>query len=143
MMKDVMDLYAMPSTYQFTEQEVILIKKHQPKYKFKIKYAFYNKRSSNGRYIAFIIDTMANSTRKSGVENYWEYICERELSNIEYSEMIENFGTQRRRFVVWYYDCIEKLQEDDKLYNIITPLNFVNACKQKGYSKNIQFKMAF
>lgn len=137
----IFNLYCKPAKEQFTEEEVKFLKRHLPKSKWRIKYAFYNKYSSKGCYITFIIDGEPNAVRRSGVENYWTIICERPLSNIEYDEVIRNFGTNHRRFKVWYYDCIEALIQEDKKYYVETPKEFVKQAKEKGYSKSIQLNL--
>lgn len=139
----VLELYRKPASYKFSDEEIKLIKKYTPKSGFKIKYAFYNKKSYKGKYIVFIIDYMPTSYRRSGVENNWEYFCEREISDVEYLEQIQNFGCNKRRFVVWDYKKIEQLIADDLLYNVKTPEAFVNECRKRGYYGNYQSKLNF
>lgn len=138
---DLLDLYSKPKEYKFTPKEIKFIKKHLPKHSFRVKYALYNKKSSKGLQIAFIIDTMPYQSRKSGVENYWTYICDRPITNIEYDELIENYGMNNRRFKVWYYKHIEMLILEDKKYNVETPADFIKICKDKGYTGDFQLKM--
>ncbi len=143
-MLDIMELYSKPASYKFSIEELSFIKKHlkEKRHKYRIRYAFYNKKSFKGKQIAFIIDSNYNG-RKSGVENNWEYFSEREISNIEFQEIVENFGTNKRRFEVWYYKNIEALIEDDKKYNIDTPVEFIKECKKRNYSGNYQTLMNF
>lgn len=140
---DLIKLWSKPISYKFTEREIAFIKKHNPKHQYKVKYAFYNKKSSKGLYLAFIIDSAAHSPRRSGIENYWTYIAERPLTNIEYQEMIENFGSNNRRFLVFYYRDIEYLMLEDKKYNVETPEEYVKLAKAKGYSGDFQLKIEF
>jgi len=126
---------------EFSKEEIRFIKSKIPKQKYNIRYSIYNKTSSKNLYIAFVIDTMRNSVRRSGVENSWTTICERDLTNIEYDEMIKNFGTNNRRFKVYYYRHIEHLILEDKKYNIDTPEEFILKCKSLGYTGDFQLKM--
>src|SRR5690606_24162833 len=105
--------------------------------------ALYKPKSSKGLYIGFVIDSMPFCPRRSGFENHWDFICERELNDIEYQEMLENYGSNNRRFRVWMYDVIERLQGDDKKYDIETPAEFVQRCKDKGYTGDVQAVMQF
>lgn len=139
----VMELYSKPITYKFSDEEIKLIKKYKPKSSFKVIYAFYNKNSYKKRYIVFIIDCIPNSARRSGVENNWEYFCEREISDLEYLEQIQNFGCNKRRFIVWNYEKIEELIAGDLLYKVKTPDEFINECKKRGYSGNYQSILNF
>ena len=139
----VLELYSKQESYKFSDEEIKLIKKHTPKSGFKIRYAFYNKNSYKEKYIVFIIDSMPTSYRRSGVENNWEYFCEREISDIEYLEQIQNFGCNKRRFTVWNYQKIEQLIADDLLYNVETPEAFINECRKRGYYGNYQSKLNF
>lgn len=141
LMDKVDELAFKPSSYKFNKDEIALIKKMKPKSDWKVKYALYRMESKKNCYIGYIIDGMPNSVRKSGVENLWEVICTRELSNLEYQELIENYGTNNRRFQIYLYKDIEALQEEDKIYKVETPEKFVKVCKEKGYSGDIQLKM--
>ncbi|SFS30523.1 hypothetical protein [Lutibacter maritimus] len=138
---DIMELWSKPTTYKFSSDEIAFIKKHTSKNSYKVKYALYNKHSSQGKYIAFIIDSNPNATRKSGMENFWTYIAEREITIIEYDELIANFGCNNRRFQVWYYKSIDHLILDDLKYSVKTPERFVKVCKEKGYTLGVQLKM--
>lgn len=138
---DMCDLYGKPVSYKFNAKEIAFIKKNTPKKNYKIKYAIYNKTSSKNLYIAFIIDQMPYSPRRSAIENNWDIIAEREISNLEYHEMIQNYGTNHRRFKVWYYRNVETLMQDDLRYNVTTPDVFVKKCKNLGYSGSVQLEM--
>lgn len=140
---DLIELSRKPASYKFSPEEIKFIKKKIPKNSFKAKYALYNKESKKGCYIGFFIDGMPRSPRRSGVENHWDFIAERPLSNREYEEEIQNFGCNNRRFQVWMYDKIEHLIEADLSYGIKTPEDFVAICKKKGYSGDIQLKINF
>ena len=142
-MLDILELYDKPANYKFSDIEIEFIKKHCPIYKFKAKYAIYKKKSKKGKQIGFFIDQIPCQHRKSGVENHWEFITERKLTKLEYEEMIHNFGTNTRRFIVWMYDNIESLIQDDLKCNIDTPQEFIDECKKRGlsgiYQQSFQF----
>jgi hypothetical protein len=138
------ELYAKPPSYKFNKEELKFIEKSlkNERHRYKIKYAFYNKKSGKGKYICFIIDS-SNGNRKSGIENNWEYFAERSISDIEFREVIENYGTNHRRFQVWYYKSIQSLIEDDLKYHIETPIKFVQECIKRGYNGNFQTLIDF
>lgn len=137
---DIMNLYCKPHTYKFNDKELKAIRSELKKRRdwYVVKYGFYKKNSKKGAQIAFIIDSYKNSPRKSGVENQWEIFCERELTNIEFEEIVQNFGTNKRRFQVWYYKTIKALIDDDKKYNIDTPKDFVKECIKRGFNAEMQ-----
>lgn len=135
---DLIDLSDKPASYRYTTRELAFIKKHHPKHYYKILYCLYKPTSPSNRYIGFLIDSMPYVSRRSGVLNIWEVIESREISNIEYEEVINNFGCNKRRFTAWYYKTIEQLIADDQKYNIGTPEQFIKKCKEKGYSGNYQ-----
>lgn len=138
-----MELLTMPSSYKFNEEEIKLLKSKYKKNHWRIKYAIYKKHSPKGCYIGFIIDGMPNAIRRSGAENHWEFICERELSNGEYDELIANLGTNNRRFELYLYKGIELLIKEDKSYGVETPAEFIKVCQERGYSAAYQTKMEF
>lgn len=138
----LMDLYAKPASYKFNEEEIALIKKHDNIKNYLVYYAFYRKTSNKNCYIEFIIDCIPNHRRRSGVMNNWEIHTKRALNRIEYKEMIENFGTAHKRFIVWNYETIEHLIEEDAKYGIVTPQVFIDECKKRGYyDKSNQLKL--
>lgn len=132
-----MELYSKPSSYQFNHEELNLIREYMntKRKDYRVKYGFYEKTLKNLP-IIFIIDSAVHSPRKSGVENKWKIICDRPIFDIEFEEVIENFGTNKRRFQVWYYRDIETLIEDDKKYELQTPEKFIQECRLKQYCKN-------
>ena len=104
------------------------------------KYAFYKKKSGKGLQIEFIIDQMPYSPRRSAAENQWKVICERSLTKYEKFEMDTN--KPNRRFLVWHYEDIDTLIEDDKKYGVETPKKFIEECKKRGYvKKNKQLRL--
>lgn len=130
---DLLELYSRNTKEVFLENEIEFIKTKVPIENFKIKYGFYNKVSKKSKQIVFIIDTMPNATRKSGVENYWDVCAQRNICELEYEELIQNYGCNNRRFIVWYYKTIEALIQDDLLYNLKTPPAFILKAKSKGF----------
>lgn len=142
---NIHDLYAMPASYKFSDEELAFIKKYVSKKRksFVCKYAFYKGVSKRSCQIAFIIDQTDNAVRRSGVENKWEIICTRPISNIEFEELCQNFGCHRQRFIVWYYNDINYLINEDLKYDVTTPQKFVDRCIEKGYIKNYQTKLSF
>ena len=131
----VFELYQMPFSYKFSKEEVAFLFDYLNKrrYQYKARYCFYKGISSKGCQIEFVIDTMANSQRKSGVENMWEVICERDLCDLELQEMAENWGTNKKRFVKWMYKDVDFLIDEDLKYNIDTPKKFIDECVKRGY----------
>lgn len=132
----MLELYSKPIKEQFTESELKEIREMEPKEKYKIRYAFYKPDSFKKLFIVFIIDSNCLAYRKSGVEVKWETICRREISELEYVEVLQNFGANNRRFQVWYYKDIEHLIEEDLKYGVTTPKEFVDACIKRGYTMN-------
>lgn len=140
---EILELWKKPSSYKFNQEELKSIKEHIRKNSYKAKYAIYKPVSSKDIYIGFFIDSEPYSVRKSGIENNWNFICERDITNIEYQELIANFGTNKRRFIVYQYKYIEQLIMDDNKYNIRTPEIFVEKCICLGYTGDVQLSMNF
>lgn len=126
---EVLDLYSKPPSYKFNEEEIELIKQYEPKSNYTIKYCIWKQHRINGKYICFAIE-LCRQARKSAFEHSVQVICERELTDVEYQEMIENFGTCNRRFLVYNFDNIEKVIAMDKLYNVKTPQQFIDRCQK-------------
>lgn len=142
-MNKLLDLAEKPVGYTFNKEEISLIKKHYPKSKMKVKYATYKLDSYKGLYVGFFIDLIPHAPRRSGIENHWNFFCERELTNIEYNEVIENFGMYNRRFIIYQYRYVESLILEDKKYNVETPNDFIKKCKELGHSGDIQLPLLF
>lgn len=131
-----MNLYSMPASYKFSKEELQIIREHLTKKRerYFVKYGFY-KNTLKNLPIVVIIDQDNNAPRKSGVEVKWEMIAKRPISDLEFEELIENFGTQKRRFICWYYKDIEGLIDDDLKYKIETPEKFIQECLFRKYTK--------
>ena len=132
-MEKLQELFSKPTTYKFNKEELDFIKTKIVREHYLIKYAFYRKVSSKKCYVTFIIDSYHCSPRRSGVENNWEIICTRPISDIEFDEIIENFGCNIKRFQVFNYKTIEFLIMEDLKYNIQTPQKFIDECMKRGY----------
>ena len=140
---DLLDLYGKPASYKFSDKELKFIKSRVPKYSMKVKYCIYRMKSEHNTYIGFIIDQDPGAWRKSAYMNQWEIIAERPLTGIEYNEVIQNFGTHHRRFIVWKYRIIEELIHEDDKYNVKTPEKFIQTCRERGYFGNYQTQIKF
>jgi hypothetical protein len=140
---DVFDRTKYPASYQFSKSEIATLKKEIPKKRYKAYYAFYKKDSSKGCQLAFIIDSSPYVMRPSGYLVQYEIFCERELSNIEYQEQIENYGTNNRRFTEWIYQNVDQMIYEDAKYYLETPQKYIDECRKRGYSGNFQTKLTF
>ena len=131
------ELYSAPTDKPLAQEDVDFLIKYINEYDRKdycIRYSFYKKDSRYNAYIAFTIDSMAHSPRKSGVENMWEIFCTRPICDIEVEEEAQNWGCGKRRFKTFYYKDIETLIEEDLKYGINTPQKFIDECKKRGYT---------
>ncbi|WP_291960133.1 hypothetical protein [Maribacter sp.] len=137
------ELWHKPANEKFTPEEINIIKKYIPKSKYRARYAIYKPVSKKDLYIGFFLDSNPNATRRSGVENHWDFLYEREITNIEYQEIIENYGCNNRRFHAYYHRHIEHLVNEDLKYNVTTPPGFVKECKRLGYTGDFQLQMNF
>ncbi len=130
---DILDLYSKPVSYQFSTEETEEIKKHFKKSDIRVKYCIYNKHSKRGTYIGVLFDLIPLAPRRSAYMNYWKVMAERPCSELEYEELVANFGCNRRRFIVYPYKTIDFLQKEDALYQVKTPSVFVKKCMELGY----------
>ena|SRR6218665_3331866 len=141
----IQELYEKPLHHEFSESEYNLILKYLKRNRnnYVIKYAFYRKPSKMGKQIAVILDTLANSPRRSAAENAYEVIAIRNITDRELEDQARLFGSNNRRYCTWYYSVVEKAIEDDKKCKIETPEIFVKECRKRGYFGNYQLKIAF
>jgi hypothetical protein len=131
-------------TEDYTDEEFNFLKKEIKNKKFTVTYGFYNKESSQKKQIALIINTDPFMTRRTGVESNWEYIETRDITNLEIEEYINfHFRKAYKRFLVFYYNNVDKLIHDDKKLNAVTPDNFIEKCRKKGYSGTFQLKLDY
>lgn len=135
------EIWDKPKNQLLPPEDIAYLKSKFPKSNWKAQYAFYRKTSKFDCYITFIIDQMPYCPRRSAVQNNWEVICERGITNIEYDELINNWGCSNRRFIVYHYKYIEQLQVEDKKYYIDTPIEFVEEAKKRGYTGDIQLRL--
>lgn len=140
---DILDLYSKPASYKFNDEELKFIKSRVPKHSMNAKYCIYKMKSTYNLYIGFIIDQQPGAWRRSAYMNQWEVIAERPLCDIEYDEMIQNFGTHHKRFIVWKYRRIEELIHEDEKYGLKTPEDFIQECRRRGYYGNYQMQIKF
>lgn len=129
---------------EFSDEDMRFLKSYIKTKNFKVKYGFYNKISSNKRQIAVIFDLIPAQTRRTGVENNWEVICTRAITDREIEEFIYHyFKSSFKRFLVFYYANVDRLIQDDEKLGSVTPEDFVEKCRSKGYSGAFQLKIDF
>lgn len=133
----LLDLYSKPMGEKFTDEEISFIKKYVKKSDYKVFYCL-RKKSNKDLYVAFIIDSAWSKGRRTLAWNSYDKICERELTNVEYHEIIENYGSNNRVLEVFYYKSVEYLVDADLRYNVNTPEEYIEKCREMGYSKPIQ-----
>ena len=128
----------------YSDDEYQFLIKHIKNKKFTVTYGFYNKESKVKKQIAVILDQDPNMNRRTGVENNWESIVKRDITTLEIEQFI-NFYFRRsyKRFVVFYYQNVDKLIYDDKKLNAVTPTIFIDKCRSKGYSGTYQLKLDY
>lgn len=124
---------------RFSLTELNFIKKHHRRSDYNCMYVIYKKESKHP--IGFVIDSIVNSPRRSGVMNNWDVICTRPISDLEWEEVCQNFGCNNRRFQVWWYNSIESLKYEDSLYSIKTPEVFIEECLKRGFNNGYQIKL--
>lgn len=127
-------LYGKPPSYKFTEKEKKYIKSKVPKDNFLVIYAVWKQKRNNNKYLCIIMDSMPYKTRPCAMDNSIDVVCTRMLSDIEYDEQIGNYGTNHRIYTCWNYHNIQGVIHDDDLYNIKTPIKFIEYCNSKGYN---------
>jgi hypothetical protein len=138
--KAILELWNKPEEY--STDEISILKKYIKSKNYKVKYGFYNKESSMGKQVAFIIDTIPNMGRRTGSENNWTIISERNMTSKEIEEYIMHyFRSEYKRFLVFYYKNIDKLIYDDQRLEAETPTDFIEQCRIKGYSGSYQLKI--
>jgi hypothetical protein len=129
---------------EYSKEEISFLKSYIKKQNFKVNYGFYNKVSAKKMQIAVVFDLIPGQGRKTGVENNWEIIASRTITDKEVEEFIHHyFKASFKRFLVFYYKNIEKLIFDDNRLNANTPSNFIDECKKKGYSGDYQLKINY
>jgi len=132
-------LYAMPSSYQFTKEELKYLKKYVDTSKWCVHYCLYMKQSPKDKYVGFFIDYMRNNARGITPKFYsMDVIASRELNDKELMWEYQNYGCRNRRFHGWWVNSILWVQEMDAVYGITTPQKFVDICNKKGYNHGLQ-----
>jgi hypothetical protein len=129
---------------EFSFEEFKFLKSYIKRQNFKVSYGFYNKESSKKMQIALIIDLIPNQLRRTGVENNWEVVTTRSITDKEIEEFINHYFTNSyKRFLVFYYKNIDRLIYDDKRLDAVTPETFIEQCRNKGYTGTYQLKMDY
>lgn len=129
---------------EFSLEEIKFLKSYIKRQNFKVSYGFYNKESSKKMQIALIIDLIPNQLRRTGVENNWEVVTTRSITDKEIEEFINHyFRNSYKRFLVFYYKNIDRLIYDDKRLDAVTPESFIDQCRNKGYTGTYQLKMDY
>lgn len=128
---------------ELTQKEIEFIKSEIPKNKYRAFYAIWRQHRKNGKYIAFIIDNGNGLRRRSAIFKSIEIISERDLTNVEYTEQIKNFGCNSRRFTVWNYDSLFQLQQDESKYGLQVPEKFIKEVKARSIENNVQLGIQF
>lgn len=128
-------LYNAPKDKPLDELDVKWLMKMLPRNQFSIKYVIYKKQSHFDTYLGIMQDSMNSCPRRSGVENHWETIESRSLTNTEWKEVCQNYGSSNRRFTLWQYKAIEDLIIEEKKYNVKVPQKFIDKAKELGYTK--------
>lgn len=131
-------------TEAYTVDEIKFLKSQIKKKNYVVKYGFYNKESAMKKQIAVVFDLMPNLGRRTGVENNWEIISTRKITDKEIEEyIIHYFKNAYKRFLVFYYKNVDRLIYDDKKLGAVTPDNFIDKCRKKGYSGTFQLKLEY
>jgi hypothetical protein len=132
------------SQENLTEEQIQLVFKELKSKKIKVKYCFYQKESAQNKQLAVVYDLIPNQSRRTGVENNWEVISTRLISDSELLDYVKNyFQSSHKRFLVFYYENIDKIIYLDKKFNVNTPESFVDESLKRGYKGNFQIKMTF
>ena len=138
------DLWNKDINIDFEPEEFSFLKQRIKSKKFIVTYGFYNKASSQKKQIALIINTDPFMTRRTGVENNWDYVITRKMTDLEIEEYINfYFRSSYKRFLVFYYRDIERLIVDDKKLGGETPYEFIKQCESKGCKGKYQTRIEF
>ena len=134
-----LELFSKPITHKFSKEEKDIIRSSFKKSDVLIKYGIIRKPVTLPP-IAFLIDFMPYSDKVSFVERQLDIISKRKISDLEYEELVSNYG-MRRRFKIWNYYAIEFLQEEDNLYGVETPQIMIDECMRRGLVGSYQKRM--
>jgi len=128
----------------YTVEEIEFLKLFIKKKKYTVSYGFYNKVSSQKKQIAVVFDLEPMKIKKGGVENNWEIIHKRPITAKEIEEFINQyFQASFKRFLVFYYNNVDRLIYDDKRLDAETPEKFIDECRRRGYSGTYQLKLDY
>lgn len=127
-----MDLWNKPMGLDFTEDEIEFLMGFLGQKGYRVKYGFYNKISAKGKYLTVLYDSMPNMNRRTGVENNWEFISERAITDAELREyIIFYYRASFKRFLVFYYADIDAVIATDIKLGAITPKDFVKSAERR------------
>lgn len=144
-MNDTDKAYSLWNKFEeYTSEEFKFLKKYIRNQNYKVSYGFYNKVSAKKKQITVVLDTMPFQMRRTGVENNWEIITTRSITDQEIEEYINQYyRSSFKRFLVFYYNNVDRLIHDDKKLQAVTPDNFIDQCRKKGYSGTFQLKIEY
>ena len=128
-------LMAMPASYQFSEKEMNFLKQMYPRSRFAVVYAFFKGWSDKKLPCQVIYDSHPESPRRSGVQNLYEFVCKRPVSDDEYDDLIGNLGTNNRRFKVYSYSNLEEVIAEDVRLGAVTPEKYKTEARLRGLTK--------
>jgi len=127
----LLNLYSKPNTYKFSDKEIDFIRKNANTDKWKIHYCLYAKHSPSNRYFGFVVDYMSNNPRNIKPKFYgMNVIHTRSLNTKELEWEFENYGTNNRRFKVYWVSDVHWIIDMDRQYNVETPEHFIEACEK-------------
>lgn len=113
-----------------TPEERAFIKSNLKKSDKRIIYFIWNQKRHNEKYYGILIDTDCKSDRKSAVWKAIKIIAERDLCDIEFEEIVDDYGCNNRRYEAFNYSTIDELVEGDSRYGITTDKEIVKAMKR-------------
>lgn len=144
-MKDFKKYYQLWNKYDdYSSDEIKFLTNYIKSQNIKVSCGFYNKVSSKKMQIAVIFDLIPSQMRRTGVENNWEIVSTRKITDKEIQEFITHyFKNSFKRFLVFYYKNVDRLIHDDKRLDAITPEVFIDQCRKNGYSGNFQLKLDY
>lgn len=132
---DVLDLMDLPKDQRFTEEQKEFLRKKYPRKRSRIRYGIWKAEQRNGQQIVVFTEFHIHLGRRPGVDSSVEFIAEQMLSEKEYEEYIENFGCTSRTYLMYRYENLEQVIEEDKKAGYETPQKFINECKDRSLTE--------
>jgi hypothetical protein len=140
----VLNLSSKPASYKFSDKEKSFLKKNVNRSKWQIIYCLFTQKSSQNRYVGFFVDYMSNNPRGRTPAHYsMNVISKRNLNDKEIDWEIENYGRSNRRFSGSWVTSILWVIDMDRQYGVETPKEFIDICKEKGYTLGMQQQLKF